>query len=547
MTLKSSAIKQQIIALLQANQPAQAREFCVRAMQTTEDAQILALLATSHLRLGETDAAINAAQRAIELGWNDPGAFVMLVALLTRRGDESAAGAWFARLLVHVPREAEAHRQIARVLNQLGEAGAATGQYFQAVALDPGSFDINFELAGTLAQCGNPAEAVDWYEKCLVLRPEHVQVHCDLASCLANLKQFDRAAQILEQAQALEPDNPRVNFCLGETRQNQNLYHQAIACYERALEIVPDEIALYGSLARANRNLGDTDAALAYLHRAGALAPGNATVYHETGICLFDDTHLEPARNAFAEAVRLNPANAQSRFYLGFTEALGGKKPEAGVHFDEACRLWPYMEHFVDSFYYASKFAGTRFPATNRQMFELAIGQSPRDGLYLEFGVYHGASINIIARLTENRVYGFDTFQGLPIAWKVGDRSGQDIEPTGSYSTHGVLPAAPDNVEFVVGTFAETLPGFSRLHPEPVGFVNIDCDLYESTCAVFKYLGAQIRPGTVIVFDEYFCLPGWRDHEYKAFQEFIAESGFGYRYLAFNFFTSQVAVRITAG
>ena len=29
----------------------------------------------------------------------------------------------------------------------------------------------------------------------------------------------------------------------------------------------------------------------------------------------------------------------------------------------------------------------------------------------------------------------------------------------------------------------------------------------------------------MIVFDEYFNYPGWRGHEFKAFQEFVAETG----------------------
>jgi hypothetical protein len=51
-------------------------------------------------------------------------------------------------------------------------------------------------------------------------------------------------------------------------------------------------------------------------------------------------------------------------------------------------------------------------------------------------------------------------------------------------------------------------------------------------------------PGTIIVFDEYFNYPNWEEHEYKAFQEFIGESGLGYRYLGFA--RQQVAVRIEA-
>lgn len=218
---------------------------------------------------------------------------------------------------------------------------------------------------------------------------------------------------------------------------------------------------------------------------------------------------------------------------------------KANERFSAACHLWPYLESFVDSYHYASKSGpDARYLSTSRQVFEHAAACANNEGLFLEFGVYHGSSINIIARLTPNIVHGFDTFQGLPIDWVVNNGRAKSVEPAGSYTTHGHLPEVPRNVRFHVGTFEVTLPGFCAEHSEPVSFVNIDCDLYDSTKTIFQHLGRQIRPGTVIVFDEYFCLPGWRDHEYKAYQEFISDSGLKYEYLAFNFFTGQVVVRV---
>jgi hypothetical protein len=47
-----------------------------------------------------------------------------------------------------------------------------------------------------------------------------------------------------------------------------------------------------------------------------------------------------------------------------------------------------------------------------------------------------------------------------------------------------------------------------------------------------------------VVFDEYIGNQTWREHEYKAFQEFVAEAGIRYEYFAACPFTRQVAVRI---
>jgi hypothetical protein len=54
-----------------------------------------------------------------------------------------------------------------------------------------------------------------------------------------------------------------------------------------------------------------------------------------------------------------------------------------------------------------------------------------------------------------------------------------------------------------------------------------------------------IVAGTVLVFDEYYNYPNWREHEFKAFQEFIAETGKSYRYIGFSTLQGQVAAQIT--
>jgi hypothetical protein len=62
---------------------------------------------------------------------------------------------------------------------------------------------------------------------------------------------------------------------------------------------------------------------------------------------------------------------------------------------------------------------------------------------------------------------------------------------------------------------------------------------------VFEHLEPRLVPGSVIVFDEYFNYPGWQQHEFRAFQEFIARRGGGYEYIGFSAERGHVAVRLT--
>ena len=79
-------------------------------------------------------------------------------------------------------------------------------------------------------------------------------------------------------------------------------------------------------------------------------------------------------------------------------------------------------------------------------------------------------------------------------------------------------------------------------NPGPVAFIHVDCDLYSSTKTILSLLAPRLVSGSVILFDEYFNYPNWEQHEFKAFQEFVAASAVKYTYLAFA--RQQVAVRI---
>lgn len=178
-----------------------------------------------------------------------------------------------------------------------------------------------------------------------------------------------------------------------------------------------------------------------------------------------------------------------------------------------------------------------KITGTNYQTFEYLMPMVLRNGLILEFGVRNGHTIHGIAEMFPDRnIFGFDSFQGLPEAWHE--------ESAGSYSAAGRIPVVPKNVEFIVGWFNETLPDFKKTHPEPVAFMNVDCDLYSATKTILDELDEQIVPGTIIVFDEYIGNQSWRLDEFKAFQEWVASTGAKYEYLTASFYTKQVGIRI---
>jgi hypothetical protein len=176
-----------------------------------------------------------------------------------------------------------------------------------------------------------------------------------------------------------------------------------------------------------------------------------------------------------------------------------------------------------------------------RKVICCGLEHAPREGLFAEFGVWEGATINLIADQVGDAilVHGFDSFEGLPENWQGG-------YVKGAFDMHGRLPRVRANVRLHAGWFDDTLPRFAKEHPgESIAFLHVDCDLYSSTKTIFDHLGERLKPGSVIVFDEYLNYPGWREHEYRAFQELVRARSLRYRYLMYNTCDDNVAIQIT--
>lgn len=150
-------------------------------------------------------------------------------------------------------------------------------------------------------------------------------------------------------------------------------------------------------------------------------------------------------------------------------------------------------------------------------LFEMARGEvTGEKPLYLEFGVYRGASFGWWMEHLEQeraRFVGFDSFEGLPEDWT--PRHGK-----GHFAVDQPPALRDERGSFVVGWFEETLPKFTVPEHDQL-ILNLDCDLYSASIFVLRRLEKHLVPGTLLYFDEL----NDRDHELRALREFLTETG----------------------
>jgi hypothetical protein len=159
---------------------------------------------------------------------------------------------------------------------------------------------------------------------------------------------------------------------------------------------------------------------------------------------------------------------------------------------------------------------------------KMALKHKPNT-LWLEFGVDTGNTINYISKFTNDTVYGFDSFEGLPEKW----RDGYD---KGRFNRNGNLPEVNNNVVLIKGWFDKTLSDFIQTQGKKVSFIHMDADLYSSTKYILNTLKNYLDEDCVIVFDELVNYPGFDGDtgELKAFYEFITENTVNYEWIGMN-------------
>jgi len=182
----------------------------------------------------------------------------------------------------------------------------------------------------------------------------------------------------------------------------------------------------------------------------------------------------------------------------------------------------------------------------DKRAFRQRVCKLAEEGDWLEFGVYQGESANIFLTYgvkNNSKLYLFDSWEGLPEAW-----TGHNSDPKGLFEAGAMKCEMPifndERVVIVKGLFNETLPEWASTFQGKIGLVHIDSDIYSSCKTVLKYIHPLITKDTLIIFDEFCGYPSWKEHEYKAFKEYVKRWGLRYKFIARSDSYAQVALKV---
>lgn len=229
-----------------------------------------ALLAETYDRLGYSDQAIAAADRAAEgLQEASPHETARVRAVQARlKGNLDEAIAAYRRIVDITPNSAEAHYNLALALEENGALEDALAELRKVVELDPKHPDGHYALGRVQSKMGNLADGIAELNVALGL---HAQTGNEegKASALSGLGNAQFALGQYEQAMGLFQESLKIRQAIGDRRgeasvwrniavvaTNQNRNAEALEALQHALDIF-EEVGDQSGLSESYSNLGD--------------------------------------------------------------------------------------------------------------------------------------------------------------------------------------------------------------------------------------------------------------------------------------------------
>tara|TARA_A100000164_G_scaffold365696_1_gene385589 strand:- start:240 stop:965 length:726 start_codon:yes stop_codon:yes gene_type:complete len=186
----------------------------------------------------------------------------------------------------------------------------------------------------------------------------------------------------------------------------------------------------------------------------------------------------------------------------------------------------------LECFNYFEKYFNNSLHLDNINIRKYAIEKSllndkEKRKFYLEFGVWKGSSANFFVQYLD-KLYAFDSFEGLKEDW-VGTEATKN-----HFNLNKKIPKLNKKIEPIVGFIQDTLIEFLKKNNPEINFVHFDMDTYESTKYALEKIKPYLSKGAIIIFDELYNFPGWRQGEFKALQETFDETEYTYKAFAKN-------------
>ena len=308
------AVKAEVLAgvsglTLVSGSGAEALKHAEEARKAQESADTMAALSRAQARMQQSTAALESAQKAVQLG----------------------------------PASASAQLALGEALLALRRPAEAEPALRKALELDPKLAAARTNLAHALREQGKTKEAVDEARKATEAEPGSGEAFSALGTSLlaADKNNWSDAIAQAQQGAFLNPKNPVVQTAVGKIFEAQNNFDQATSAYRRALEADAAYAPARVALLKMQVLRGDLDAALPEAVKIWQGSPENAEIALILGRIYLRKGDFGAAVGPLEAAARFDPKNAEAHALLGTAYQYTRESDNAVEAYKKAVELAP--------------------------------------------------------------------------------------------------------------------------------------------------------------------------------------------------------------
>jgi tetratricopeptide (TPR) repeat protein len=237
------------------------------------------------------------------------------------------------------------------------------GEYIQ-IGLQPGQYKITAQK-DNLSDSRQQRVSLDMAEVNLKLMPggaggeaspeERKKAEARIAAINANFQagvaasnagNFDEAIAKFTAVLAEAPKCVECYLNIAAVHSQKKEYDQAEGVYKKAIELSPNSFEAYSGLANiynAQKKFDLAAEASAQAQKLGAAAPGgaSASAVFNQGVIAWNANKFPEAKQAFEQAVKLDPKLADAHYWLGMANVNQGNVADAAKSFEEYLKLAP--------------------------------------------------------------------------------------------------------------------------------------------------------------------------------------------------------------
>lgn len=286
-------------------------------------------LAVSRLAQGNSSAAINDLEKAMDLNGDSSQAGFLLTLIRLRKGDFKDAAATAEKLQKAQPKNPLPYNLLGAALLGQGKVDEAKKSFEEALKIKPDFQPARMNLAQLALRQNKLDVAKSEYETVLKQDPTHLGAMMQLAEIAAKERKPADVLAWLQKASQANPKSPAPKLRLIRYYEQMRDVPKALAVARELETTVHDNPQVLEARGRVEAEAGHEDASADAYHRLVDLAPNSARAHGLYAASLARTNDIDGAKANYEKALKLDSNYTPAYLALAEIAAKAGKIDEA--------------------------------------------------------------------------------------------------------------------------------------------------------------------------------------------------------------------------